>query len=344
VKTTAAVSFASDNHAGVHPEAMEAIARANVGHAPAYGEDAWTRELEERCREVFGDVAVFPVFNGTGANVTSLAALLRPHQSVICAETAHLNVDECGAPERFAGCKLVDLPTPDGKLTPDIVDRGLVAIGDEHHVQARVVTVTQATELGTVYTVDELRRLTDHAHRNGLLVHMDGSRIANAAAALDAGLAEVTGGAGVDVLSFGGTKNGLLAAEAVVFFDRSLATDFLYVRKQAMQLSSKMRFASAQLLAMLDNELWRRNAAHANAMAQRLAAGLAGIAGVELAQPVQANGVFAQLPRAAVAPLQERYPFYVIDEDAVIARFMCSWDTRPEDVDDFLGAIAAAVA
>ncbi len=242
------VLFASDNYAGVHPAVLAAIAAANGGFAPAYGDDDWTLALQERMREVFGDVDAFPVFNGTGGNVTALATVMRPFEAVICAETAHINVDECGAPERFAGCKLVDLPTADGKLTPDLVRGAVVGSGDQHHVQARVVSITQPTELGTVYTPAETAALAEVAHAAGLLLHVDGARLVNAAVGLGTGLREITTDCGVDVLTFGGTKNGLLGGEAVVFFRRDLAERYLFVRKQGMQLASKMRFVSAQLL------------------------------------------------------------------------------------------------
>jgi threonine aldolase len=341
---TRLVLFASDNYAGVHPAVLEALAEANRGFAPAYGDDAWTVALEERLREVFGDVAGFPVFNGTGGNVTALATVMRPYEAVICAQTAHINVDECGAPERFAGCKLVDLPTPDGKLTPELLRGAVVGIGDQHHVQARVVSVSQSTELGTVYTPAELQALADTAHEAGLLLHVDGARLVNAAAALDTSLRELTTDCGVDVLTLGGTKNGLLGAEAVVFFRPTLAERYLYVRKQGMQLASKMRFMSAQLLRLLDDGLWRETAGHANAMAQRLGAGIAGLPGVTLAYPVEANAVFAALPAAVAERLLETYRFYVWDEATGVVRLMCSWQTTPDDVDRFIAAVREAAA
>ena len=268
------VLFASDNYAGVHPAVLEAIAEANVGFAPAYGDDRWTFALRARLRELLGDVEVFPVFNGTGGNVTSMAAVLRPFEAVVCPVTAHINVDECGAPERFAGCKLVDLPTDDGKLTPDMVEAAVVGIGDQHHVQAKLVSVSQVTELGTVYTADELAALAETAHRQGLLLHVDGARLPNAAESLGVDLRAITTDCGVDLLTFGGTKNGLLGAEAVVFLRSELAGRYPFVRKQGMQLASKMRFVSAQLLRLLENDLWRETAGHANAMARRLADGV----------------------------------------------------------------------
>jgi threonine aldolase len=336
------VLFASDNYAGVHPAVLAAIAAANGGFAPAYGDDDWTLTLQERMREVFGDVDVFPVFNGTGGNVTALATVMSPFEAVICAETAHINVDECGAPERFAGCKLVDLPTADGKLTPELVSAALVGIGDQHHVQTRVVSITQPTELGTVYTPAETAALAEVAHAAGLLLHVDGARLVNAAVGLGTGLREITADCGVDVLTFGGTKNGLLGGEAVVFFRHDLAARYLFVRKQGMQLASKMRFVSAQLLRLLEGDLWRETAGHANAMAQRLAAVATGVPGVRLAYPVQANAVFVALPAVVKERLLEDYRFYTWDEQTGVVRLMCSWQTTPEDVDRFAAALRRA--
>jgi threonine aldolase len=293
------VLFASDNYAGVHPAFLAAISAANDGFAPAYGDDDWTSAFQARAREVFGDVDAFPVFNGTGGNVTALATVMQPFEAVICAETAHINADECGAPERFAGCKLVDLPTDDGKLTPAHVHGALLGRSDQHHVQARVVSITQPTELGTVYTLAETAALAEAAHAAGLLLHVDGARLTNAAAGLGVGLREITTDCGVDVLTFGGTKGGLLGGEAVVFFRRDLAERYVFVRKQGMQLASKMRFVSAQLLRLLEGDLWRETAGHANAMAQRLADAAAQVPEVRVAYPVEANAVFVALPPAA---------------------------------------------
>jgi threonine aldolase len=331
--------FASDNYAGAHPAVLDAVAAANEGWARAYGDDDWTARLRARLRELLGDAEAFPVFNGTGGNVTALAAVLRPFEAVICPETAHINVDECGAPERIAGAKLVDVPTPDGKLTPDLLCGRLVGFGDQHHVQARVVSISQSTELGTVYAPDEIRALADEAHGAGLLVHVDGARLVNAAVALGLELRELTTECGVDVLTLGGTKSGLLGAESVVFFRPDLAADYLYARKQGTQLASKMRYISAQLLCLLDGDLWRETAGHANEMARRLGAAVAAVPGVELAYPVDANAVFAALPQSAIETLHERYHFYVWDDDAGVVRLMCSWQTTPADVD----ALAAAV-
>jgi threonine aldolase len=333
--------FASDNYAGAHPDVLAAMAEANVGHVTSYGYDPVTEAAVGRFRDLLGEqVEVFFVFNGTGANVVGLQPLLRTWESVVCARTAHINVDEAGAPERHLGSKLVDLPTADGKLTPDLVRSVHTSIGDEHRSQPRVVSITQSTEVGTVYTPDEVRALADTAHALDMYLHMDGARISNAAAGLGVELRETTGDCGVDVLSFGGTKNGLVGGEAVVFFRPELARDALYVRKQEMQLASKMRFISAQFLALLTDDLWRHNAAHANAMARRLSDAVRDVEGVCVTQPTQANGVFATLPAEAVAPLQEEFHFYEWDEATHECRWMCSWDTTEEDVDRFAAAVA----
>lgn len=332
-------SFASDNNAGIHPEILAAIAAANTGHVRAYGDDPYTARAIERFRHHLGpNVEVFFVFNGTGANVLGIQALARPHQAVICADLAHINVDECGAPEKIAGCKLLGVPAPDGKLTPAAIAARMRGIGDQHHVQPRVVSISQSSEYGTVYSAAEVRALADYAHANGLLLHMDGARIANAAAALDLPLRAVTADAGVDVLSFGGTKNGLMGGEAVVFFDPFHAESFRFLRKQGMQLASKMRFVAAQFDALLADDLWLRNARHANAMARRLADGLRPIPGVTITQSVDANAVFAILPRARVSALQAEAYFYLWDEAQSEARLMASFDTTEADVDQFVMA------
>src|SRR4051812_16642720 len=304
-------AFASDNYAPALPEVLEAIAAANTGHAVSYGADPVTARLDERVREHFGPDAVgFPVFNGTAANVVGLRAMLKPWQGVICAESAHLNVDEGGAPETLAGIKLLTVPTPDGKLTPELVERRIVRIGDGHALRPGVVSVPQPRGVGTRYSLAELDALAEHAHAHGMLFHVDGSRLANAAAALDVDLGDVAKGA--DVLSLGGTKIGVLGAEAVVVRNPELEPSLLYLRKQSMQLASKMRYVSAQLLALFDGDLWRRAAGHANAMAARLAAGVADA--VEITQAVEANGVFAILPPGAAEQLQRDFKFYVWDE------------------------------
>lgn len=338
-------SFASDNHAGAPPEVMAALAAANVDHAPAYGEDPWTESAERCFREAFGEQArAFPVWSGTAANVLALRAVCRPWEGVLCTRHAHIHVDECGAPERIAGVKLYPLDSADAKLRPEQIDPLLARAGNQHAVQLRVVSLTQASELGTSYTPAELRALCDHAHERGLLVHLDGARLANAAAFLGVPLRALTTDAGVDVLSFGATKLGALGAEAVVFLREGLAPDFVYLRKQTGQLASKMRFVAAQLAALLTDDLWLRLAEHSNAMAARLAAGAAAVPGVTITQAVESNHVFATLPRAAIAQLQSQWPFYVWDEGRDEVRWLCSWDTTSAEVDAFVAALAAACA
>jgi threonine aldolase len=336
--------FASDNTAGIHPDVLAAIAAANAGPARAYGDDPWTERASARFREHFGDAArMHVVFGGTGANVLAISSLLRPFEGVVCAEGAHIAVDECGAPERFSGCKLLTVATPDGKLRPEDVGRKLHGLRDQHHVQPRMVSISQTSELGTIYTPLELTALAAFAHDHGLLLHVDGARLSNAAAALDTSLRAITTDCGADVLSFGGTKNGLMGAEAVVFLREDLAPDFRFVRKQGMQLASKMRFLSAQLEALLSNDLWRRNANHANAAARRLAERVSEIPRVRLARPVEANAVFAILPREAIAALQRRYFFFVWDEARSEVRWMTSFDTAEADVEAFAQAVREVV-
>ena len=338
-------SFASDNYAGVPLEVLDALAAANAGHAVSYGDDEWTARADARFREHFGDQArAWYVTTGTAANVLALKAVCRPWEAVITPATSHLNVDECGAPEHMGGLKLLTVPTTDGKLTPADVAAQLGRVGDQHAAQPRVVSVAQSTELGTVYTVEELRALADAAHGHGLLLHVDGSRLANAAATLGVELRAITTDAGADVLSFGGTKAGLMGAEAVVFLRAGLGEGFQYLRKQHAQLVSKMRFLAAQLDALLGTDLWRRSAEHSNAMARRLAAGVAGVEDVRLTQPVQANAVFAILPREATERLQQDHRFYVWNEETGEVRWMCSWDTRAEDVDAFAADVRAVMS
>jgi threonine aldolase len=337
--------FASDNYAGVHPEVLTAIAEANVDHAVAYGEDEWTARAEGLFRDHFGPTArTWLVFNGTGANVLAYRALCRGWEGVICAETAHVNVDEGGAPEAMAGVKLLTIPTSDGKLTPELVDLRLDRVGDEHAVQPRVVSVTQSTELGTRYTPDELRALADHAHAHGLLLHVDGSRLANAAAGLGVSLAATTTDVGVDAVSFGGTKNGLLGGEALVLLTDGIGEGTAFLRKQHMQLASKGRFIAAQFVALLEGDLWRRSAAHANAMAARLGERVAHIDGVTLTQEIQANAVFALLPAGVADAVREEFRFYTWNEATGEVRWMCSFDTTEDEVDAFAAAVEAACA
>jgi threonine aldolase len=336
--------FASDNAAGIHPEVMDALARANRGHTLGYGHDPLTEATQRLFAQHFGEQSrAFFVFNGTAANVLSLRASCRRWEAVICADTAHLNADECGAAEAVAGVKLLTVPGRDGKLTPEAVQSRIERVGDEHAVQPRLVSISQCTELGTVYTPGEIRDLSDLAHSHGLLLHVDGARLANAAAALDLPLRAITSDVGVDLLSFGGTKNGLLGAEAVVVLTPALSEGFDYVRKQSLQLASKMRFLAAQLGALLADDLWWRSAQHANAMAGRLAGAVADIPGLTITRPVQANVVFAALPAAAATELRRRFAFYVWDEQRDEVRWMCSWDTTEEDVDTFAAAIRHAL-
>ena len=336
--------FASDNEATVLPEALAAIAAVNHGHVPSYGHDPITERMEARFREHFGPAArAYPVFNGTGANVLCIEALTQPWEAVICARSAHLHVDECGAPER-AGRKLLTVDTPDGKLTPEAIAPLIQRVGDEHVSQPRVVSIAQNTELGTLYQPQEIAALADWAHERGLLLHIDGARLANAAAALGVPLRAISTDVGADALSFGGTKNGLLGAEAVVLLRAELGAGFLFRRKQAMQLASKMRYVSAQLDALLTDDLWLRAASHANAMADRLAQALAAVDGVRITQPVEANAVFAILDPAVTQRLQREWPFYVWVEHTGEVRWMTAWDTAPEDVDAFAAAIRAELS
>lgn len=334
-------SFASDNYAGIHPDVLAAIARVNVGHQLAYGDDEVTAELRDLIKDHFGPAAeVFPVFNGTGANVVAMQAMAKPWEAVICAQSAHINVDEGGAPEKVAGLKLWQVPTPEGKLTPELIDTQAWGFGDVHRAQPGIVTVTQSTELGTLYSLEELAAVVECAKSHGMRVLLDGARIANAAVSLGVPFAEFTTELGIDAVSFGGTKNGAMGAEAVVALNPDVAAALPYLRKTDMQLASKMRFISAQLIALLTDDLWRRNAAHANAMAARLAAAVAGIDGVTVTKPTQANAVFAVLPADVTARLQDRFHFYTWDQATGEVRWMCAWDTTTDDVDRFAGAVA----
>ena len=338
-------SFASDNNAGIHPDVVKAILAANQGHAVGYGDDRYTESAVGKFKQHFGaDIDVFIVFNGTAANCLSLKALTDSYHAVICTEAAHIYTDECGAPEKFTGCKLIPISTDDGKLTVDAVRRACHGLGDQHHVQPRVISITQASEMGTVYRPEEIKTLARFAHKRAMFLHMDGARIANAAASLGLTLRQATRDLGVDVLSFGGTKNGLMGAEAVVFFDKKLSHNFQYLRKQGMQLASKMRFISVQLDCLLSNDLWLRNARHANRMAQLLQKGLSDIPEVKIVYDVEANGVFAKIPAHAIARLQERYFFYVWNEEESVVRWMCSFDTTEEDVKRFVRFVAETIA
>jgi threonine aldolase len=337
--------FASDNYAGIHPEILEAIARVNGGHQVAYGGDVYTQHLQGLFQQHFGAQATaYPVFNGTGANVISLQAMTERWDGVICAESAHINLDEGGAPERVGGLKLLPVATADGKLTPELVELHAHGRGDEHRAQPTVVSITQSTELGTLYSVQEVAAIVEHAHARGMVVHLDGARIANAAASLDVPMREFTTDVGVDVVSFGGTKNGMMLGECVVVLNSEAVRGMVFLRKLSMQLASKMRFVSAQFEALLSGDLWLRNARHSNAMALRLQAAVRDVDGIEVQRPVEANSVFAVLPAAVTQRLQQRYQFYVWDEGSGEVRWMTSFDTTAEDVDGFASAIRDEMA
>jgi threonine aldolase len=337
-------SFASDNYAGAHPEVMAALQRANADHAASYGADEYTQRATQKIRDLLGEQAqVFFVYNGTGANVLGLSAIVKSYHAILCAEVAHINVDESTAPEKFTGCKLVTLPTIDGKITAQQVDDRIQRVDDQHHPQFGAISISQATEYGTVYAVNEIQALSEVARRHNLYLHMDGARLANAAVSLNKSFKEFTTDAGVDVLSFGGTKNGLMFGEAVVFLRPGLAPDFKFIRKQGMQLHSKMRYISAQFEALLTDDLWKRNATHANAMARLLAQGLAQIPHVKITQRVDANGVFAILPEPTIAQLRQTFPFYVWNEKTHECRLMCSWDTTEEEVQRLCDTLAKLI-
>jgi threonine aldolase len=337
--------FASDNYAGAHPEVMEALNAANGGHQIAYGGDAYTARLQEVMASHFGEaVEAFPVFNGTGANVLSLQSMLPRWGAVICSATAHIHTDENAAPERVAGLKLLTVPTPDGKLTPALIDQEAWGWGDEHRAQPLTVSITQSTELGTAYSPAEVRAIADHAHERGMTLHMDGARLSNAAAGLGVPFRDFTTDAGVDLVSFGGTKNGLLFGEAILVLNPSATDGLTYLRKLNMQLASKMRFVSAQLIALLSDDVWLRSARSANAMAQRLRAGVEGLPGVVLTQATQANGVFAIVPPGVADRLRESFRFYDWDPSTGEVRWMCAFDTTEADVDAFIAALRRELA
>lgn len=346
--------FGSDNHSGASPEVLKAIAEANVDHALAYGDDEYCARVGELFKQTFGEQAsVYLVFNGTGANVLNIDAMCRSHNAVVCAETAHINVDECGAPQRIVGCRLLTVPTPDGKLTPELVKTQLHGFGFEHHSQPRAISISQPTELGTLYTIDELKALADLAHSYDMYLHVDGARLANAAVALGCTFRQMTTDCGVDCLSFGGTKNGLLMGESAVILNPKLDVELKYRRKQMAQLCSKMRFMAVQFEAYLNGErrmengelapLWRRNAEHSNRMAQLLYRELQDVPQVKVMYPVQVNSVFAQLPREVWTALQQEYFFYDWDEAENVVRWMCSFDTTEEDIHNFVAALRKLV-
>lgn len=336
--------FFSDNNSGIHPDILKAIAKSNVGHTEGYGDDIYTDEAVMKLKEIFGDdIDAYFVMTGTAANVLGLTAVVKQYEAVICAETGHINEDECGAPENFGSFKLLEVETHDGKLRPSDLERFVPAIGNEHMSQPKVVSISQISEMGTVYTPDEIKALADFAHSNDWYLHMDGARIASAAVALDMGFREFTRDAGVDVLSFGGTKNGLMCGEAVIFFDKSISKAFKYIRKQGMQLASKMRFISAQFTEYLSNDLWYKNAKNANDMAAKLAEGLMDIPGVIIEQSVDANEIFVRIPPDTAAALREEYTFYIKNPQTGEARLVASFDTTIDDVDGFIDALRGLI-
>jgi len=337
-------SFASDNHAGIHPEVLKAIERANVGDAIAYGGDVYSERAKRLFQEHFGDdCEVYFVFNGTGANITGLKAVTQSYHAVICAETAHIHSDECGAAENVIGCKLLTVPSADGKITVDQVQGFLHDIGNAHHSQPKVISISQVTEYGTVYRPEEIQALADFAHANGLYLHMDGSRLANAAASLGVEFREITTDVGVDVLSFGGTKNGLMVGEAVIFLNKALGQDFPFIRKQSLQLASKMRFIAVQFEALLTDRLWYRNASHANRMAKLLADELEKIPSVQITQKVEANAVFAIIPPPIVTKLQEKYLISLWSEARSEVRLMASFNTEDRDIHQLVDDLRSAI-
>lgn len=332
--------FASDNNSGVHPNILKSFEQANQGHTIAYGDDIYTQQAVSKFKQIFGDdIDVFFVFIGSAANVLGLQSVTQRHNAIICADTAHINVDECGAPERFTSCKLLTVSSPDGKLTVDLVKKHMHGFGFQHHAQPKVISISQVSELGTVYKPTEIKTLADFAHSNNMLLHMDGARLANAAVSLNMGFREFTRDAGVDVLSFGGTKNGMMYGEAIVFFNKQLATDFMYTRKQSLQLASKMRYISAQFNAYLENNQWQGTAKHSNSMAKILAEKVSQISAIKITQKVDANAVFAIVPNHIIQKLQQEYFFYVWDEDKSEVRWMTSWDTTEDDIEKFVTKI-----
>ncbi len=341
------ISFASDNYAGIHPDILNALNNANHHHVPSYGSDEETNRAIQLFKKYFGhDTEIFFVFNGTAANVLSLQAMTRSYHSVICADTAHIQMDECGAPEKLTGCKLMLVPTTNGKLTIDLIRQHLARVGDQHAVQPRVISISQSTEYGTVYTPEEIRSLADFAHQQNMYLHMDGARICNATASLNQEFRNVTRDAGVDILSFGGTKIGMMMGEAVVIFNPEFTRDFQFIRKQGMQLASKMRFISAQFSALLSNDLWRQNAVHANQMAKLLEQKLNKIAGdtIKITQPVQANAVFVIIPEKYLKVLQDQFYFYVWDARISEARLMTSFDTEEKDIIQFVDLLEKLIS
>jgi len=338
-------SFASDNNSGVHPDILQSIIEANKGDAVGYGDDKYTKKAIKKFKEIFGeDTDVYFVFTGTGANIIGLKSITNTFNSIICAETAHINVDECGAPEIFTGCKLLPIPTKDGKINVEKIKCHIHDIGFEHHSQPKVVSITNTTELGTLYSCEEIKKISNYVHANNMYLHMDGARISNASASLKKGLKEITKDAGVDVLSFGGTKNGMMYGEAVLFFNKKLSENTKYFRKQSSQLCSKMRFISAQFIKFFENDLWLKNATHSNKMAKLLEEKLKDIPEITITQKVESNSVFAIVPQKYIKPLQEKYFFYMWDENKSEVRWMTSYDTEEKDIDNFVSAIKNIIA
>lgn len=333
-------SFASDNYSGAHAKIIDAIAEANKNHASAYGNDKYTESAINKFKQIFGkEIDVYFVYSGTGANVLSLKTVTNTFNAIICADVAHINVDETGAPEHYTGCKLLTIPTINGKITVNGIKKYMQRVNDEHYAQPKIISITQPTELGTLYTVNEIEEISAYAKQHKLLLHMDGARISNAAASLNINFKEFTKDLGVDILSFGGTKNGLIFGEAVIFFNKNLSENFKYFRKQAMQLASKMRFISAQFEALLTNDLWKENAQYANEMALYLESKIKNIKQITITQKVETNGVFAIIPRKLALKLQEKYPFYFWNEETSEVRFMMSFDNTKDEIDEFVGLV-----
>jgi len=334
-------SFASDNNASVHPLVMEAIVAANTDHAVGYGDDAWTAEAIKKMKEVFGEEAdPYFVFNGTGANTIALQAITRSFNSIICAQTAHIYVDECGAPGRLTGCSVVAVNTPDGKLTPELIKPELKEFGFCHHSQPKAIYISQVSEMGTIYTLEEVRAIADLAHHYGMYLHMDGARLANACAYLNCSMKAITVDSGVDILSFGGTKNGMMIGEAVIAFKPEIAKDLQYYRKQTTQLASKLRYLSAQFIPYLENDLWLENAKEANEKAMRLAESLKNFPQIKFTQKIESNQLFFTMPLAVAHKLAEKYFFYFWNEVQGECRFVTSWDTTEEDLEGIMAEIS----
>lgn len=338
------ISFASDNSSGVHPEIMDAIIKVNTNHVSGYGHDIYTERAINKFKEFFGDgIEVFFVYNGTGANVSALSNITRPFNSIICSDVSHINVDECGSPEKFSGCKLLDLPSVNGKITIEELEKTTKYLGVEHHSQPSVISITQSTEYGTLYSLDEIKEISKFAKKHGMYLHMDGARICNAIVSLNTTFKEMTIDCGVDVLSFGGTKNGMMYGEAVIFLNKDLAKRFEYTRKQTTQLASKMRFISAQFEALLSNNLWKKNAENANKMTKLLYDEVSKIDFIKITQPVQVNSIFAILPKEVTIKLQEKFAFYTWDENTDEVRWMCSFDTREEEIKEFVSYLKTII-